>query len=182
MSLVPVPYDLTHQIDGDWWLWQTWRHQGMAAELWHGGKENHDRALDSPVRVTCTVPHAFSPLEPFGWTRWSLRRRTEAELQLVDGLEIVIEGHDVVMCMPKRGWSRDDRRVFISIDSHEYVARPRAWASTQLNRPDGSPVARYNQGRARLATDITPVEMTVAALLKVGDFYTRMVHQPINAV
>jgi hypothetical protein len=179
VTLQPLRADLERTTEDGWRRWQRWHSHVGLVELWFA----EGSTLDGPVRVTGEVPHAVSPLEPYDWARWHVGNRTEAELGLVEGLPVEVVGHEVVFRMPQRGWSRDSRRVFVTVDGVEYVARPRAFASTQLVRPDRSPVWRsYYWGRTRLSDDATPVEVTVAALLELGDFHTRMVHQPINAI
>jgi hypothetical protein len=180
VTLRPVTPELDHTREDGWWRWIRWRTEVGIVELW---RRDDVRPQDGPVRVTGDVPAAHSALEPFDWMRWFNRRRTDAERRLVEGLTVEVEGHDVVLRMPTRGWSRDSRRIFITVDGAEYVARPRAIASTQLARPDGTPIWRSSfWGDDRLADDATPVEVTIAALCRVADLHSRMVRNPIHAI
>ncbi|MEO6988966.1 MAG: hypothetical protein ABI239_10020 [Aquihabitans sp.] len=128
------------------------------------------------------MPEALFALDPFGPSDWSLGRLSQAEVDLVGGLAVDVEGHRVVFRMPQRGWTRDRRRVLIEIDGEEYIARPRSFGASDLRRPDGVRVWRHGFWSDRLANDVTPIEVTVAALCSVTELHERMVRNPLRLV
>lgn len=179
MTLSSVRWEGGPSVREDGWSRVfTWRTQHGRVDLWS------DQYGYGPVRVTGEgVPAAVLRIEPVAETKRQSRGRGRAEGDLVVGVAAEIEDRAIAFSMPRRGVLRCHRTLFVTIDGMECRYRPRSVGSSELIRPDETPILRTRIWRGPLLDDdATPLEVTVAGLCYIADFHARVTRNVIYAL